>query len=113
MYQGLAVTTARNTSVIGLFWGIMEVSRHWRESLTDSPALRSFLAGGGCSTVAWLVVFPLDVLKSRAQAPRHGLGGGGLYAGLGAGLLRTVFANGLAMIIYDEAKRRLTATAAE
>ena len=30
-----------------------------------------------------------------------------LYAGLGAGLLRTIFANGLAMIIYDECRRAL------
>jgi solute carrier family 25 carnitine/acylcarnitine transporter 20/29 len=108
LYQGLPVTTARNTSVIGLFWGILEASRHWRESLTDSPTLRSFLAGGGCSTVAWLVVFPLDVLKSRAQAPQRAVLCGGLYAGLGAGLLRTICANGLAMIIYDEMKRTLS-----
>ena len=108
LYQGLAVTTARNTAVIGLFWGILEASRHWRESLTDSPALRSFLAGGGCSTAAWLLVFPLDVLKSRVQAPHQGAAVvGGLYAGLGAGMLRTIFANGLAMIIYDQARSRL------
>ena len=120
MYQGFALTAARNTSVIGLFWGILEASRERREALTDNPAMRSFLAGGGCSTVAWLVVFPLDVLKSRAQAPKlhiqqqqrgssNGVGGR-LYAGLGAGLLRTIFANGLAMIIYDEARRTLAAT---
>lgn len=118
MYRGLAVTAVRNGSVIGLFWSFVVASEGLRDRVTTSTTLRSFLAGGGCSTAAWLVVYPIDVLKSRVQRGGPGEGSAlsalrsvsgirGLYAGLTAGLLRSVFANGVAFVVYDKVKRRL------
>jgi len=119
MYHGLAVTVFRNMSVIGLFWGFVQASAPLREALTDSPDTRSFLAGGGCSAAAWLVVYPADMAKSRvqsfatsgSQAPHavrvladvaRSSGVAALYSGLSAGLLRAIFANGVAFVVYDK-----------
>ena len=56
------------------------------------------LKGGNCEVS---VAIGSDKHAARSGG---GAGGGRLYAGLGAGLLRTIFANGLAMIVYDEAR---------
>ena len=67
-YRGIGLTVVRNTSVIALFWFFVATSREVREAVTSSPAQSAFLAGGGCSTLAWLIVYPVDVLKSQVQA---------------------------------------------
>lgn len=113
LWSGLGWTLARNMLVIGLFWAILEASRSTRERLTSSRAASSFLAGAGCSAVAWAVAFPLDVCKSRAQSGKYSKsdlgvlkavleqGYTGAYSGLAMGLGRVIIANGCAMVAYD------------
>jgi hypothetical protein len=135
---GIGITTARNTAVIGTFWAVLVASQPLRDSVSPHPAVNSFLAGGGCSVVAWALVFPLDVIKSRVQSGGayrlEGTGVGtkvrysqetlstfrcaseimreqgpkGFYAGFQAGIARTVVANGVAMVIYDLVQKALT-----
>jgi solute carrier family 25 carnitine/acylcarnitine transporter 20/29 len=114
LYTGIALTTARNSLVIGLFWAFVEGSKEWRDAALSDRHARAFAAGAGCSALAWGVSFPLDVLKSHVQsgnftdlsargAAAHIYGRFGLrgfYAGLGAGLARSTFANGVAFTCY-------------
>ena len=124
LYTGIALTTARNSLVIGLFWAFVEGSKEWRESALSDRHARAFAAGAGCSALAWGVSFPLDVLKSHVQsgnftdlsargAAAHIYGRFGLrgfYAGLGAGLARSTFANGVAFTCYAAMQDWLRAT---
>jgi hypothetical protein len=55
-----------------------------REQVSSSPAVQSFLAGGGCSVVAWAAVFPLDVIKSRVQSGGAFVQNSGEAVGAGA-----------------------------
>jgi len=92
--------------------------------------LSSFIVGGGCSTFAWSLIYPLDVIKSRVQTEElitlrkatgpldvriravvgrmraEAQGFRPFYAGLRAGLLRSVVANGGAFVVYDYVRRR-------
>ena len=127
VFTGLTVTMARNMSMIGIFWGLWEASKKDRERICgSSKTANSFLGGAGCSAVAWMCVFPIDVIKSRCQSIAVGSthvswlevgsqvvrqqGVRGLYAGLPAGILRTLIANGGAMVVYDSVLRWLEAT---
>lgn len=139
LYDGLLITVLRNTTVIGLFWGLADVVRPECERRAIEGPLCSFIIGGGCSTVAWAIIYPLDVIKSRVQGSyvigEHrscsartrssrddesrrilsvvrtmfaGIGGWrSFYAGLHAGLLRSVVANGGAFVVYDYVRTRL------
>ena len=60
----------------------------------------SKFTGAGCSVVAWAIIFPLDVLKSRAQGGIP-ISAGGMYRGFGFNCLRVILANGCAMVVYD------------
>ena len=123
LYTGMALTTARNSLVIGLFWAFVEASREWRDATIKSKHASAFASGAGCSALAWTVAFPLDVLKSHVQcgnfldlsvrgavAHIHGrFGLRGFYAGLSAGLARSTFANGVAFTCYAAAQEWLRA----
>ena len=119
LYTGLGITMARNAAVISLFWAFVESSKPWCERVAPGRYTRAFVSGGICSAAAWCVVFPLDVIKSRLQSGRfhdsmrsHSIlavartvgatrGWRGFYAGLSAGLARTVVANGVAFTCYS------------
>lgn len=120
MYRGLAITALRNMSVISLFWGFADNARRWCDQIALGDATTSFIVGGGCSTLAWAMIYPLDVVKSRVQSQGgqsiravltqlrgHKSGVGVFYAGLRAGLLRSVIANGGAFVVYDYTRKRL------
>ena len=83
--------------------------------------LSPFMKGGICSCMAWMTVWPLDVVKSRVQA---GITEGGkkesilatlkalhrskaLYSGLAPGLTRSFIANGLSMMAYNHVETLL------
>eukprot|EP01034_Spumella_vulgaris_P028007 gene28007-34799_t len=70
-----------------------------------------FWSGAVCSNLAWLTVWPLDVVKSQMQSGlfhgksvaeliRHNLSHGVFYKGLLPGLTRSFIANGCSMVVY-------------
>lgn len=118
LLRGLYSTCLRNACVIGVFWVAFEASKEARSMLP--PVASSFLGGGGCSVLAWALVYPLDTAKSRIQAGSgstsvarqlmqiyraHGLGG--WYAGMHAGLVRAFLANGGGMAMYGLVQQAL------
>jgi len=122
LLRGLGSTTLRTGAVIGVYWALVEASRGLRAPL--SPALSNFAAGGICSIAAWALIYPLDTAKSCIQAgsdlgildtlvliyKRSGVAG--LYAGIGAGLLRAFLANGAGMVAYGFVQQLLSACSA-
>ena len=85
-----------------------------------APAWLSLVAGGVAGAAAWAAIFPLDTLKSRAQAVGGGGGGGGsllrqaralgaraLYAGAPAAIARGAVANAALFAGHNVARKAL------
>lgn len=114
LLQGSKQTLLRNSFLFASFAIYMDLS-------DMIFPLSPFMKGGICSCMAWLTVWPLDVVKSRVQA---GITDGGakesiletlkalhrskaLYSGLAPGLTRSFFANGLSMMAYKHVETLL------
>lgn len=87
-------------------------------SLFTKFILGSFWTGAICSNLAWLTIWPLDVIKSQVQSGNfkdkstlqlliHLSQMGHLYRGLVPGLCRSAIANGCSMVAYDKAVKYL------
>ena len=102
-FRGLAPLVARDVPLIGVMFCVergVDAALAARGAGADARAL---LGGGMGGAVAWAVVFPLDVAKSRLQA--RALPGGllstlreaarerALYAGVSAAVVRAFAAN--------------------
>ena len=86
-----------------------------RPYLGDSP----FVYGATCSNLAWLTVWPFDVVKTQRQSGRHpGVSAlallsnaardGALFRGLLPGLVRSSIANGTSMVVYKKVHAELS-----
>lgn len=106
LFRGAGVTTGRNT---GLFCAF-SVYRDTLPPLVPG-GLSPFWMGAACSNLAWLTIWPLDVVKSQRQSglyPGHSswallleaARGGLLLRGVVPGLARSTLANGCAMVAY-------------
>jgi solute carrier family 25 carnitine/acylcarnitine transporter 20/29 len=82
----------------------------------------SFIYGATCSNLAWLTVWPLDVVKTQRQSGRHpgvsalallsnAARGGALFRGLLPGLIRSSIANGTSMVVYKKVHAELSRVA--
>lgn len=99
LYEGSAVTMLRNMFLFCVFVVNLDVANHL------DPGMNAFVKGAVCSNLAWLAVWPADVIKSRRQS---GLYAGrtalsmvadlvktrSLFAGVLPGLVRSTVANG-------------------
>ena len=110
--SGLGVTMGRNTGLFSAFVVYMDLLRPY---LGDSP----FVYGATCSNLAWLTVWPFDVVKTQRQSGRHpGVSApallanafreGALFRGLLPGLVRSSIANGTSMVVYKKAHAELS-----
>jgi solute carrier family 25 carnitine/acylcarnitine transporter 20/29 len=106
LFRGAGVTTGRNT---GLFCAF-SIYRDILPPLIPG-GLSPFWMGATCSNLAWLTIWPLDVVKSQRQSglyPGHSswalllesARGGLLLRGVVPGLARSTLANGCAMVAY-------------
>ena len=110
--SGLGVTMGRNTGLFSAFVVYMDLLRPY---LGDSP----FVYGATCSNLAWLTVWPFDVVKTQRQSGRHpGVSAlallsnaardGALFRGLLPGLIRSSIANGTSMVVYKKVHAELS-----
>ncbi|KAJ9452665.1 putative mitochondrial carrier C4G9.20c [Diplonema papillatum] len=107
VYKGAGVTMVRDVFLFAFFAFNMDMSK----KLTGGQGLSPFWTGALCANLAWLAIWPLDVVKSRMQSGLYtdksifrnlvdAAGSGTLYRGVLPGLLRSTFANGSAMVVY-------------
>ena len=129
-FRGLGATFSRDVVPHGVwFLAYDQAKARLRATHGDDDAVVPVAAGALAATVAWVVGYPFDLLKTRIQgAPRHlsladaardvlraearpGLlaAVGALYRGLGLKLLRAVPSSGLNFFVYESAKRELDA----
>lgn len=112
---GLPVTLTRNAFLFASF----AVYADWSKLLVPG-GLGPFWTGAVCANLAWLTIWPLDVVKSQMQSGNYRgaslftlladtVRSGGLFRGLLPGLLRSTVANGTAMVAFSRTKAILEA----
>lgn len=80
--------------------------------------LTPFITAGICANLAWITVWPIDVVKTRRQSGKYNdrsvlwllrdaLIKGDLYRGLSVGMVRSFIANGASMEVYTVVEREL------
>ncbi|XP_014286661.1 mitochondrial basic amino acids transporter isoform X2 [Halyomorpha halys] len=64
IYKGYYLTICREVPSFGAYFMFFEIlSGGW-----DAPTWRTMLAGGTAGSISWLIVYPVDVLKTRIQS---------------------------------------------
>lgn len=116
LLSGSGATMFRNSFLFCAFMIYIDLSKQ-----VVPGGLGAFWTGAVCSNLAWLTVWPLDVVKSQLQSGKfHGRSyaallvdnfrTGALFRGLLPGLTRSFIANGCSMVVYrkalDELQRR-------
>lgn len=125
--DGTGVTLARNTVLYAAFMFYIDVSKQlcrngYVPSLLmteDRRNLAPFTKGAICANLAWLTVWPADVIKTQRQSGNYAskstfqllqenLQTGRLFRGLVPGLVRSTMANGSSMVVYEYVLTTLT-----
>lgn len=111
LLQGSGATVLRNSFLFSSFVIYMDCSK--QIGLQLSP----FWLGASCASLAWLTIWPLDVVKTQLQAGAAGqpyfrvlrdvIQSGALFRGLAPGMARSSVSNGCAMVAYKEVERLL------
>ena len=115
LFHGYGTTLFRNSFLFGAFVIYLDISKQ-----LITGGLSPFMSGALCSTMAWLTIWPLDVVKSKLQSglfknqnatsillnmiknhPKQ------LYSGVAPGLIRSAIANGSSMYMYKYVERNL------
>eukprot|EP01064_Diplonema_japonicum_P030837 TRINITY_DN5334_c0_g2_i1.p1 TRINITY_DN5334_c0_g2~~TRINITY_DN5334_c0_g2_i1.p1 ORF type:complete len:268 (+),score=37.30 TRINITY_DN5334_c0_g2_i1:49-852(+) len=113
-YKGTAITMTRNIFLFAIFAFNIDMSKQF----TNGEGFSPFMTGAICANGAWLAIWPLDVIKSRAQSGLHEGKSAmqhlmeasrtrALYRGLLPGLARSTLANGSAMVVYKKTTQLL------
>ena len=123
LYTGFGPTWARTVGLMGTFFILVDSLERLAPQAVSIPLIGPFLKGGVCATLGWVVVWPLENLRTQIQArapgvpenagvferARHVLrergGVPGLFRGMGPGLTRSMLANGTSMIVYDQCQK--------
>jgi len=136
--DGTGVTLARNTVLYVAFMVYIDLSKQLcRNGYVPSlllagdnnndddhdddrqKTLTPFAKGAICANLAWLTVWPADVVKTQRQSGnyatqstlgllRDNLQTGRLFRGLVPGLMRSTIANGSSMVMYEYVLTTLT-----
>ncbi|KAI8320096.1 mitochondrial carrier, partial [Martensiomyces pterosporus] len=127
LYSGLQLHIVRDLSGTAIYFAsyetVKETLRRLNGSDTTGP-LTHMLAGGICGVVSWLLIFPVDLIKSTMQSqvlkPRDAqmfgsswqcmrdiygrMGLSGLYRGVSVSLIRAFPLHGLNFVVYEWAR---------
>ena len=125
--DGAGVTLFRNTFLYSAFVIYMDLSKQacaagWVPSFLtneDGSALAPFAKGAICANLAWLTVWPGDVVKTQRQSGNSAgisatnllldnMRKGTLFKGVVPGLARSTVANGCSMVVYEAVHTRLS-----
>ncbi|KAG0174550.1 hypothetical protein DFQ30_003968 [Apophysomyces sp. BC1015] len=121
LWSGFRLHFARDALGTGVYFGGYETTKYLLTS-PDRPAgpLTQFFAGGVCGILCWLVVFPVDLVKSLMQkeilAPQpmyknasacvrdiyHQRGMAGFYRGVTVTLMRAFPIHSLNFLVYEQ-----------
>ena len=110
MHQNILVLKLRRNYSLG------KVSSVCTEA---SLGLTPFAKGAICANLAWLTVWPADVIKTQRQSGNYegkstlqllqtNVRSGKLFRGILPGLVRSTVANGSSMVIYEKVHTGLT-----
>mmetsp|Transcript_5527 Transcript_5527/g.11334 ORF Transcript_5527/g.11334 Transcript_5527/m.11334 type:complete len:272 (+) Transcript_5527:121-936(+) len=116
VFQGFGTTLFRNSFLFSSFVIYMDILK--QQLVQRDMELPPFLKAGICANLAWFSVWPLDVVKTRRQSGKYegksliwlmrdSFKTGDMYRGLGAGMLRSLFANGVSMEVYVLVEKKL------
>ncbi|KAL3806913.1 hypothetical protein ACHAXA_008923 [Cyclostephanos tholiformis] len=117
VFRGFGTTLFRNSFLFSSFVIYMDIFRQEMEAKRGYDVTPGIKAGI-CGNVAWLTVWPLDVVKTRRQSGRYdgrsliwllrdAFGRGDMYRGLSMGMLRSFVANFFSMEVYTVVEREL------
>lgn len=67
LWSGLRCHTARETLGTSIYFGTYETAKRVLSGTGESGPMTHLAAGGLCGVFSWLVVFPVDLVKSRLQ----------------------------------------------
>ncbi|KAJ2848381.1 hypothetical protein IWW36_003334 [Coemansia brasiliensis] len=135
MYYGLGLHMMRDASGTAIYFASYETIKETLRRLTGSDktgVLTHMFAGGICGVLSWLLIFPVDLVKSTMQSQvlqpnnkqaftsawhcLHGiygrLGLSGLYRGVSVSLIRAFPIHGLNFVVYEWARSTICRIAA-
>jgi len=120
LLDGSAVTVGRNVLLFTSFVLWIDASKEaCKRNLVpgflmadDGKGLKPFAKGAVAANMAWLTVWPLDVVKTQRQSGNYqgkgalhllkeNLRGGLIFRGVMPGLVRSTLANGSSMVVYE------------
>ncbi|OAD74600.1 hypothetical protein PHYBLDRAFT_111764, partial [Phycomyces blakesleeanus NRRL 1555(-)] len=122
LWSGFGLHFVRDALGTGVYFGGYETTKYLLNQGSGQPAgpLTQFLAGGICGILCWLVVFPIDLVKSlmqkeiMAQRPTYGRtsdcirdiykakGTLGFYRGITVTLVRAFPIHSLNFLVYEQ-----------
>ncbi|KAJ2442888.1 hypothetical protein GGF42_006810 [Coemansia sp. RSA 2424] len=130
IYYGIGLHIVRDSSGTAIYFASYETVKETLRRLTGSDTtgpLTHMLAGGTCGVVSWLLIFPVDLIKSTMQSqvlkPKGAktfdsswqclrdiysrMGLAGLYRGISVSLIRAFPIHGLNFVVYEWARAHI------
>ncbi|KAJ2387013.1 hypothetical protein GGI05_004206 [Coemansia sp. RSA 2603] len=127
LYYGIGLHIVRDSSGTAIYFASYETVKETLRRLTGSDKtgpLTHMMAGGTCGVVSWLLIFPVDLIKSTMQSqvlkPKDAqefksswqcvgaiyrkLGVSGFYRGISVSLIRAFPIHGLNFVVYEWAR---------
>ncbi len=106
LLNGSGATLTRNSFLFSAFVIYMDLS-----TVIVPGGLGPFWSGAICANLAWLTIWPMDVVKSQMQSGhykgqsflsllRRNFKSGSMYRGILPGLMRSFISNGCSMVVY-------------
>jgi len=113
VYKGSSATMVRNSFLFMSFAIYMDLSSQIVEG-----GLSPFWKGAICANLAWMTVWPMDVVKSRIQSGNYAgqsmlqllvgsIKDRSMFRGLLPGLVRSTIANGCSMVVYTKVEKEM------
>jgi solute carrier family 25 carnitine/acylcarnitine transporter 20/29 len=110
LYRGLTATCCRQGPAFGIYFLSYDTIKEWGQQVFGNEWSACVFAGGTAGALAWGVVYPVDLLKSRIQAlplDASRTEWRALYRGVGITLMRAFPVNGIIFCVYEYSLTKL------